>query len=196
MNLIDVKKVFPCTLPIYAFFICLFLCSCGYRSGQDEGLASTYSSISVPYVLGDQDGSLTSAIIKEVVRLGYLKYQHTGGNLVLNVNKVELDEDNIGFRYDRRKRGNLTKDVIPTEARITIYVEVSVIETLSCSTVLGPVLLSASVDYDHDYYFSRDGVNMFSLGQLTDLETAYEAVKVPLNKAIAVKIAEYISQSW
>jgi hypothetical protein len=191
-----VKKNSCNPIVLIAFFICLFFDSCGYRYGKDDGLASSYSSISVPYVVGDQDGSLTAAIIKEIVRSGFLKYQDTGGNLILKVDKVELDEDNIGFRYDRRKRGGLTKDVIPTEVRITIYVEISLTEAASCSIVLGPVLLSASVDYDHDYYFSRDGVNMFSLGQLTDLETAYDAVKVPLHKAIAEKIADYISKSW
>lgn len=184
------------TILLKAFLICLCFCNCNYRFGPDEGLSSSYSSISVPYVLGDQDGSLTSAIIREIVRSGYLQYQYAGGSLVLNVAKIDLDEDNIGFRYDRKKCGKITRDIIPTEARITIFVEVSVTEAASCSTVLGPVLLSASVDYDHDYYSSRDGVNVFSLGQLTDLEAAYDAVQVPLNKAIAEKIAEYISQSW
>lgn len=175
---------------------CLSLGSCGYRFGQGDGLTGRFSTLSVPYVEGDQDGSLTSAIIKEIVRAGVFEYQYSGGGLILKVKQIDLDEDNIGFRYDRKKRGTLTKDIIPTETRIAIVVEVSVIEAASCSTLMGPVRLAASVDYDHDYYSSRDGVNIFSLGQLSDLDAAYDAVQVTLNRAIAEKIADYISQSW
>lgn len=184
--------------PFTIFFAAsLLLSGCGYRVGQNyEGLAGRYSTITVPYVKGDLDGTLTSAIIKEITRTGAFEYRYGGAALILNVTKVEIDEDNIGFRYDRKKRGTLTKDIIPTEARITILVEVCVTEAISCTTVLGPVLLSASVDYDHDYYSSRDGINIFSLGQLTDLEAAYDAVQTPLNRAIAEKIADYISESW
>jgi hypothetical protein len=174
----------------------LFLCSCGYRWGEEPGLASRFSTISVPYVEGDQDGSLTSAVVKELVKTGVFEYQYSGSSLILNVKKIDVNEDNIGFRYDRKKRGTLTKDIIPIETRITIVVEVSLTETASCTTLLGPVKLSASVDYDHDYYSSRDGINIFSLGQLSDLDAAYDAVKVPLNRAIAEKIIDYITQSW
>lgn len=174
----------------------LLLVGCGYRFGQGDGLTARYATITIPYVAGDQSGALTSAIIKEVVRSGLFEYRNTGGSLVLHVKQIDLDEDNIGFRYDRKKRGTLTKDIIPTEARITIVVEVSLLEAVSFQRLLGPVRFSASVDYDHDYYSSRDGVNVFSLGQLIDLEAAYDAVQDPLNREIAEKIADYIQQSW
>jgi hypothetical protein len=174
----------------------LFLSGCSYQWGKGEGLPSRFSTITVPYVQGDLEGALTSAIIKELVKSGAFQYRYCDGSLILNVKLLDLDEDNIGFRYDRKKRGNLTKDTIPTETRITMFVEVSVTEATSGSIVLGPVRLSTSVDYDHDYYSSRDGVNIFSFGQLSDLDAAYDAVQVPLNRAIAEKIVDYITQSW
>lgn len=180
---------------IFSVAACL-LTSCGYRMGPGGALPTQYPSISVPFVEGDQDGALTAAIIKEIVRAGDFTYQYHGGSLTLKAKLIEIDEDNIGFRYDRKKRGKLTKDVIPTEERVTMVVELSVAEAASCRTILGPVLLSASVDYDHDYYSSRDGVNIFSLGQLTDLDAAYDAVQAPLNRAMAEKIADYLTQSW
>lgn len=176
--------------------IACLLSACGYHLGPGGSLPNQYPSISVPYVEGDQEGALTAAIIKEIVRTGDFDYRYHGGGLILKVKQVEIDEDNIGFRYDRKKRGELTSDVIPTETRVTMVVELSVVEAASCRTVLGPVLLSASVDYDHDYYSSRDGVNIFSLGQLTDLDAAYDAVQTPLNRAMAEKIVDYITQSW
>lgn len=179
-----------------AFAILALLCSCAYQLGQGGGLPCQYSTISVPYVIGDQEGSLTSAIVKEIVRSGAFEYRNCSGALTLNVTIIDLGEENIGFRYDRKKRGKLTKDIIPTETRMTIIVEVTVTEAASCCTVLGPVRLSASVDYDHDYYSSRDGVNIFSLGQLSDLDEAYDAAQEPLFRAIAQKIVDYVSQSW
>lgn len=179
-----------------AALLALSLGSCGYRVGYGEGLPACYRSISVPYVEGDQEGYLTAAIVKEIVRSGAFQYRHCGGSLILNVTELDIVEDNIGFRYDRRKRGTLTSDIIPTETRMTIYVEVWVTDAASCCTVLGPVQLSASVDYDHDYYSSRDGVNIFSLGQLSDIDEAYDAAQTPLNRIIAMKIVDYITQSW
>lgn len=177
--------------------ISLFLSACGYRLGQGEGLASRFTSIDVPYVTGDSDGSLTAAIIREVVRSGCFEYRSCeGSGLTLHVKQIDLDEDNIGFRYDRKKRGKLTKDIIPIETRATIFVEVFITDATSSQVLLGPVRLSASVDYDHDYYLSRDGVNIFSLGQLSDLDAAYDAVQDPLNRLIAKKIVDYMTQSW
>lgn len=183
-------------IPI-TLILCIFLFTgCGYRCGQEDGLPANYPTISVPYVEGDIDGSLTAAVIKAICRSGAFEYRTCNGALTLNVIQLDVDEDNIGFRYDRRKRGQLTDDVIPTEARITSLVEVSVTEAVSGRVVLGPVRLSASVDYDHDFYSSRNGVNIFSLGQLSDLEEAYDAVQAPLHYALAQKIVDYVTQSW
>ncbi len=171
------------------------LSSCGYHM-QNEGLAARFNSISVPYVEGDTDGSLTAAVIKEIVQSGTFEYRHTGGRLILYIKKVDLREENIGFRYDRKKRGQLTKEIIPTETRMTVFVEVSVVDAASCATMLGPVRLAAGVDFDHDYYFSRDSVNVFSLGQLSDIDAAYDAVEIPLQRTLAKKIVDYVNQSW
>lgn len=181
---------------ISKLIVLLFLSSCSYKAGVGGELQTRYSSISVPYIDGDQSGLLTSLVIKEVVQTGAFDFRYCNASLTLLVTVIDIDEENIGFKYDRKKRGKLTKDIIPVEARMSIVVEVSVVDAASNCTVLGPVRLSACVDYDHDYYSSRDGVNIFSLGQLTDLEEAYDTAETPLFKAIAVKIADYITNSW
>lgn len=179
-------------LPSIALFL---LCSCGYHFGQG-GLASTYRSISVPYVEGDLDGSLTAAIVRQLTESGDYEYRNGNGAISLSVKVIDVDDQNIGFRYDRKKKGKLTKNVIPTETRITAVAEVTVYEAATCCALLGPVLISASVDFDHDYYNSRDGINIFSLGQLSDYDEAYDAVKRPLNEALAKKIVDYVNDSW
>lgn len=170
---------------------------CGYRLDRGEGLlTSRYRSISVPYVVGDEFGDLTAAVIKEIVQSGAFEYEAYTGALTLNIAQVDLREDNIGFRYDRRRSGKLTDDVIPTETRMIETVEITVVESASGCVILGPVRLSAYMDFDHDYYFSRDGVNVFSLGQLIDIDEAKIAVRAPLNERLAKKIVDYLTQSW
>ncbi len=182
-------------------FVCFFLgfalffSSCGYHFGRGS-ISSVYNTISVPYVIGDVDGSLTATLIKEIEQYGGPSYVDGSGQLRLLVKVLDFRDQNIGFRYDRKRRGQLQHTIIPTETRIKVIAEVTLINSRTCNKVLGPLILSASVDFDHDYYSSRNGVNIFSLGQLDDIDAARDAVKVPLYKALAKKIVEYINESW
>ena len=171
------------------------LTSCGYHLGQG-GVPGKYHTVSVPYACGDIDGGLTNAIIKEIEITGGLQYVNCDGATELLVNLLDLRDQNIGFRYDRDKRDCVTDCIIPTETRVVAIAEVKLIEAHSGKCVLGPVILSTSVDFDHDYYSSRNGVNIFSLGQLNDVDAARDAVRTPLYKALARKIVEYVSESW
>lgn len=173
----------------------LFSCSC-YQFGQGGTLATQYSTISVPYVEGDLDGSMTASIINELVRSGPFQFRQTDADLVLKVKVTDLRDENIGFRYDRKKKGKLTHSIIPTETRLTAYSEVVVENARTGCLVLGPVCVRACVDFDHDYYSNRDGVNIFSLGQLNDVDAAYDAAQKPLNQALARKIVDYLCNSW
>lgn len=60
----------------------------------------------------------------------------------------------------------------------------------------GPVRLRAYAEFDHDYYTVRHRTNAFSLGQLTDFDSAEDAATKPLNKKIAEKIADYVVYGW
>lgn len=175
--------------------LAVLMSSCGYHYGQGSQI-SCYKTVSVPFVKGDWDGSLTSAIVKEISQSGSLSYEHDGGSLILLVTLADLDDENIGYRYDRSKTGEVKKAIIPEETRITATAEVTLIERSTGRTVLGPVLLSAYAEFDHDYYTVRDRVNVFSLGQLTDYDEAQDAAMRPLYDRLAGKIVNYINNSW
>lgn len=202
MKAIAVSKIMLLHVKLLAFgsiaifsAMMLFSC-CGYHFNDDSGLAAKYTTVSIPYVEGDLDGSLTAAIINEFVRDGTFEYRRTGGALVVNLNLIDYQNNHVGFRYDRKKDGELRKSVIPTETRRTIYVEINVEDAASKSIVLGPAQLSASVVFDHDYEYARDEVNVFSLGQLSDINQAIEAAQTPLNQVLARKIVDYVVHSW
>lgn len=177
-----------------ALLLALALSSCGYRLGTG-GITEQYSKISVPYVKDDLDGSLTAAIIQEIGRSSSLEYTSCPEELILEVKIIDFNDENIGFRYDRRKRGGLKKRIIPIETRMTENVEVTLTD-LSGKVILGPAVVTASIDFDHDYYSSHHSVNIFSLGQLNDIESAEDIVHIPLNQRLARAIVNYILDSW
>jgi hypothetical protein len=131
-----------------------------------------------------------------VAQSGTFEYRREGGALLLQVDVIDTSDENIGFRYDRNKKGKIKKRLIPDETRTSILVEVSVVEVGTGTILLGPARLSANVEFDHDYYSSRNGVNIFSLGQLTDYDEAHSAARRPLNYALARKIVDYLNNNW
>lgn len=171
------------------------LSSCGYQFGEG-GIASQYKTLSVPLVLGDEDGDLTSALVEQVVRSGAYAYSRDEGALILKVELIDFRDENIGFRYDRKKDGKRRKAIIPTETRLAVTAEVTLIESCSGRPILGPARILANIDFDHDYYSSRGEINVFSLGQLGDYDSAYDAVYKPLNRVLAQKIVDFINDSW
>ncbi len=171
------------------------LTGCHYQFGRGD-LSQRYATISVPYVEGDQKGDLTTEIIRKLSTSGAFRYVNTGGDLILKIKLVEVRDENIGFRYDRKKRGELRHAIIPTETRLTVLAEVSVIEAGTGQVIRGPTRITASTEFDHTYYYTRNEINVFSLGQLTDIDAAQDAAVYPLNRCLAERIVDYVINSW
>lgn len=174
---------------------CITLTGCSYQFGHGD-LSQSYRTLSVPYVEGDQKGELTAEIVKRVSASGAFHYVNAGGDLILKVKFLEVGDENIGFRYDRKKRGELKESIIPTETRLKAFVEVLLVEAGTGKVIRGPTRIAASADFDHTYYFARDEINIFSLGQLTDIDAAQDAAMTPLNRHLAERIVDYIVNSW
>ena len=88
-------------------------------------------SISVPYVVGDYEGALTEALARAISRTANFEYSKDDGDWILNAKIIKTNNDRIGYRYDRDpKSGDLRKNIIGTENRKEISVEVSVLGPL------------------------------------------------------------------
>lgn len=108
---------------------------------------------------------------------------------------IDLDDENIGYRYAYKSKKKRTNTIEPVESRMRMVVELSLIDAATGCALFPSVRLAAAMDLDHDYNYCvwRRGVTQFSLGQLTDADAAFEAVRAPLNRAMAQKIALYIN---
>lgn len=180
--------------------VLLFLGACGYQFGQGS-IICKYDSISIPYICGDKTGEMTEALIREMSRSSTLDYKNHSADLCLKVTILEFFEDNIGYMYGPDDNHgyeykNNTNSIIPNETRITVVAQVELINSAKACVILGPGKITASYDFDHDYYFSPDGINQTSLGQLTNMESAREAVIKPLSVVLAKKITDFVINSW
>ena len=167
------------------------LSGCGYALNTAPFLGNA-PTISIPYVEGDVDGKLTAALIQEVSLSGEYKYQSSCGQWSLEARIIDDSYENIGFRYDRSKKGKLKHYIIPVELREAVVLEVQLISLCTREVVKGPSRIRADLDYDHDFYKIRDGVNIFSLGQLTDIDSAEDAAKTPLYQRLAEKVVSWL----
>lgn len=159
-------------------------------------ISSRYHTLSVPFAQGDATGAFTTELIHELSSSGSFIYQPCNPDGILYVNLVEYYDVNIGFRYDRNKQGNITDTLVPSETRRFVVAEVQIIDARRGCVVLGPSFIKAHVDFDHEFNSSRDAVNVFSLGQVTEIDGAIDSVAKPLNQTLARMIVDYIANAW
>ena len=177
------------------FFIILLCCtSCGWR------VADTYSknnahTLSIPYAYGDDNGLLTAEVIAQVQKETAFSYVREGGEYTLYVTLLDAKNQSIGFRYDPEKLKNGKKRIIPDEVRRELLAKVSVVHAASNQEVLGPEFIIGSTEFDHRYYNLSHDINNYSLGQLTDIDTTYDVVDVPLQRDLAIQIALWLENN-
>jgi hypothetical protein len=186
---------------LLAIFTCsaFFFQSCGYSLGSNH-ISRSYRSITVPYPKGDLEGNLTAEIAYAISKYSPMEYKRCGGDLVLNVEILALNHDEIGFRYDRKESDNdksIIRDrLVPTEERMRALFSITLYDPVAGIILIGPVQLEASADFDHDYYVTKQQPTQISLGQLDDVDVAREIGSKALDKAIAKRIADYITYDF
>lgn len=109
---------------------------------------------------------------------------------------MEPKLENIGFRFAPDKRGERSKILAATEARLTVRAKVSLIECATGRVLLGPVEVFSYLDYDFESDFSNVNRHAFSLGQLEMNQQASDNTYARLNDLLAQKIVDYVEGSW
>ena len=180
---------------LIAPLLLIALTNCGYKYGRGDA-QWVGSTISVPFVEGDSTGDFTQALVRELSTSGSFRYVNCGGSYRLCVSLLCQEEDNIGFRYDTDRDGDLTTTTIPIETRVRATAEFSLVHVCSGEIVVGPERVSAWIDYDHEYTSGSDSLNLVSLGQVTDMEAASVVVPPRLGKKLAERIVDYLGAAW
>lgn len=177
-----------------ALFLIL-LTSCGYKLGYGE-IPKVYNTVEIPFVQGDPRGAFTEELVFALSASGAMTYVQCGGRTELIVSILEFRDQNIGFRYDRGENNQIEETLVPAETRRTAIAEVRLVDRVTGEQILGPDLIRASMDFDHEFNSSRDGVNVFSLGQVSDIDEAEEAALTALYRKLARKIVDYLIHAW
>jgi hypothetical protein len=171
--------------------------SCGYRLGNGA-IAERYSTISVPYVEGDFEGDFTAILTQKIVTQGKLAYRPYGADLVLKASLLSPRDTTIEFRYappdkqDDRKK-NI---VVSNAARMALAAQIALIDQATGETILGPITLCRSIDYDYEPDLGKVNFHHFSLGQLEMQNLAQEAALPSLYVLLAETIADFVNNSW
>ena len=179
-----------------------FMTSCSYKFCK---INDDDKKISIPYVKGDEDGKLTSEIIKQLGFSGIYSYSNDKSNYKLEISVLNNSTEQIGYSYDRDEiTGELKKRIIPTKGRKLIKINVQIIDTKKNKIILGPQIIEETNDYDFvnidsvkdisfiDNQNTRRSVLEFSLGQLDSKDDAALASLDLLYKKLAKKIVSFM----
>lgn len=166
-------------------------------------------TVFVPLVPGDEDGDLTSEIIRTLNESGLVTVSRKRGDFRLEIAIQGGDIKTIGFRRDIEiVSGKPTKNLIATEGRKNVVLEATLFEGNTNRAAFGPYSISADADFDYvvgdafkDLAFATPAkplvvVLPFSLGQLESSESAQEAAAKPLYRRLAQKIVDAIASEW
>ena len=175
--------------------LAIALNSCGYRWGN-SCLGSQCRSLTLCYIGGDQEGFLTSALVRELSSNGSFYYKRSGGELLLKVEILNVADAPVGYRFDRDRNEEVNQRIITAEGRLQIVARVSLRDCRNACCLISPTRVTAFVDYDHDYNSSGNRVPAFSLGQLDDAEVARDVALLALGDKLAREIVDFISIAW
>lgn len=166
----------------------LLISSCGYHLDWN----SDQETMTVPYACGDQDGYFTNALTEAIHCSGQFRIVNSEGKYLLQTALKNCREEGIGFHYTKDNEGNISRTIIPNESRYYLSATFSLIDCSKNCILLGPVDLDVTVDFDHEYDSSPNKINVFSQGQLTDIETARITVHEIAVRQLAKKIVDYL----
>ncbi len=185
----------------FLLLICsaLTLPGCGYHLQDSPRL-----SLSVPYVIGDEDGRLTDALVKEVARSSEFLYAiGRTGRLVLIGEIIKDTKEHIGFQFDRRPvSGERVNRLVPNEERREVTLRLTLCDAVDGKIVYGPIDVKESSDYDFvdpdslldvsfvDRNGERKSSLFFSMGQLDAREGASQVALENLYKKLALTTIE------
>ena len=169
-----------------------FLASCASWHLSDS--MTHPKTVHIPYAVGDSTGEFTRRVISEVSKQPGFSVDDSGQYL-LTIRLLDSKEQKLGYRFDPIDLDKGKREIIPNESRALVLAEVSLKDTFSNKIVLGPAYILGGIDFDHQQNTINNDTNDFSLGQLTDIETARDVTYIPLYRDLSIKIATWLQNA-
>lgn len=183
----------------------MFLCwGCGYRSTTSTG--SDTVAVSIPLIANDEDGVLRNELAKAIASTGKYRYTSSQDSRYQLIVSIKGDRaEHIGYVWDEEPiTGEILNRLYPSEGRRAISVSVSIKDTDTNKTIVGPFVVNEYVDFDFvnptalknieftDVAGQSQSVLQFSLGQLDSEEGAKNESYHPAFKELSQKIASVL----
>lgn len=165
--------------------------------------------MAISFIPGDENGQLTNEIAVALSRSGLVRVHHAQGDYRLHVSIKEEKSDTIGYRINREEiNGKNKREIIPTEGRREMVLEVTLFDNVSDRIAFGPYKIWAEACYD---FVNGDSVQdltfidasgalatvlPFSLGQLEPNEAAQQAAARPLYARLAQNLVDALASDW
>lgn len=176
--------------------------SCSYHFVDQ---AETYSFNVLP-IRGDQDSLLLSSVTSEIMKNTKFVYSAFRSQYDVELIFKQIDTGHVDYQYQTDAvTGEIINRLSPVEGAHDIIVSFSLINSSTRKKVLGPVEFRQIINYDFSDYRSYNdltfvdlqGTNQtvlnYSLGQLAAEDDAKASAKMMAYKAMAKKIAAYIT---
>lgn len=173
-----------------AGFILLTFTACGYQVG-DNGLLSSYKTVSVPYIQGDVTGALTTAVIDEISSLGSTAYVLSSADLELKMEVKESRSENTGYQFPK----DVSEDnrLVASQKREEMLLSIELVDTRTGEALFPTHYLTAGTEYSFlPIGRAEENILQFSLGQLDSQEGAMDFSSLNLNQQMAQKVVEYL----
>ena len=190
------------TLKILASLCCsLLITACGYRIGSH----SEPTAISVPFVIGDRKGVLTSALIEELSHSSLFQFE-PGSSIQLVVD-LESEDEEIGYQYRvDNETGERDDKFSAVENMSEVTLVGKVINRATGDLVLNRVQIAVSAPYDYvdndsysdlayDVNGEQETTLRGSLGQLDAKQNSDVIAKSRLYKLGAKQLVQSLESS-
>ena len=190
-------------LKFLSSFVLVILCSsCSYHFVDSS---RSYSFNILP-IKGDQDSLLLSSLTAEIMKNSQFIYSAFNSQYDVEIIFKQLDTDHVDYQYQTEAVSNeIINRLSPVEGEHDLIVSFSLTNKNNRKKVLGPIEFRQIVNYDFSDYRSYNDLTFidlqgqsqtvlnYSLGQLAAEDDARASAKVAAYKAIAKKIAAYLS---
>lgn len=148
------------------------------------------TTLEMGFIPGDNDGEFTFLLAHALNQRGVGLLN--GSSYILKVRLENLRSDNIGYRHDRNRDGQILSQLTTSEARYWESAHVEIIDASTERVLAGPVEIREYIDSDFIPEQGPADSLSFSLGLLTTRHRAQSEALSALKQKLAAIVSSWV----